>query len=122
MTCADELQFKPSREWKKSPSFSFCPHTIMHGSGFIMRCTDPGKYYKYSSVVGVVIGPRALWCSSKMHLMYYLNDKGERVYTLKKVDVNNKPTFSAHPGNVAVVRLLSVNELLLSLSQSSVLT
>ncbi|XP_011300005.1 uncharacterized protein Nop10 [Fopius arisanus] len=33
----------------------------------------------------------------KMYLMYYLNEKGERVYTLKKVDPNGKPTLSAHP-------------------------
>lgn len=29
--------------------------------------------------------------------MYYLNEKGERVYTLKKIDPNGKPTMSAHP-------------------------
>jgi len=32
-----------------------------------------------------------------MYLMYYLNNEGERVYTLKHVDPNGKPTFSAHP-------------------------
>ncbi|XP_014613392.1 PREDICTED: H/ACA ribonucleoprotein complex subunit 3 [Polistes canadensis] len=32
-----------------------------------------------------------------MYLMYYLNEKGERVYTLKKIDPNGKPTMSAHP-------------------------
>ncbi|KFM56673.1 H/ACA ribonucleoprotein complex subunit 3, partial [Stegodyphus mimosarum] len=32
-----------------------------------------------------------------MLLMYYLNEKGERVYTLNKFDPNGKPTFSAHP-------------------------
>lgn len=32
-----------------------------------------------------------------MHLMYYLNEKGERVYTLNKSDPSGKPTFSAHP-------------------------
>ena len=33
-----------------------------------------------------------------MHLMYYLNDKGERVYTLLKVsDKTGAPTESAHP-------------------------
>ncbi|ORZ02170.1 H/ACA ribonucleo protein complex subunit 3 [Syncephalastrum racemosum] len=32
-----------------------------------------------------------------MYLMYYLNDKGERVYTLKKVDPNGRATKSAHP-------------------------
>lgn len=35
---------------------------------------------------------------SSMHLMYYLSEQGERVYTLKKTDFNNKPTHSAHPG------------------------
>merc|ERR1712071_412603 len=33
----------------------------------------------------------------RMYLMYYLNNEGERVYTLKHVDPNGKPTFSAHP-------------------------
>lgn len=32
-----------------------------------------------------------------MHLMYFFNDKGERVYTMKKVDFKGKSTFSAHP-------------------------
>ncbi|KZC10833.1 PREDICTED: H/ACA ribonucleoprotein complex subunit 3 [Dufourea novaeangliae] len=32
-----------------------------------------------------------------MYLMYYLNETGDRVYTLKKVDPNGKPTLSAHP-------------------------
>ncbi|CAH3153939.1 unnamed protein product [Porites lobata] len=32
-----------------------------------------------------------------MHLMYYLNDKGKRVYTLKKIDPSGHPTKSAHP-------------------------
>ncbi|CDS08337.1 Putative H/ACA ribonucleoprotein complexFT subunit 3 [Lichtheimia ramosa] len=32
-----------------------------------------------------------------MYLMYYLNDKGDRVYTLKKVDPKGMPTKSAHP-------------------------
>ncbi|EIE82756.1 H/ACA ribonucleoprotein complex subunit 3 [Rhizopus delemar RA 99-880] len=32
-----------------------------------------------------------------MYLMYYLNDQGERVYTLKKVDPKGLPTKSAHP-------------------------
>ena len=33
-----------------------------------------------------------------MHLMYYLNEKGERVYTLKKSHgEEEQPTLSAHP-------------------------
>lgn len=32
-----------------------------------------------------------------MHLKFYLNEKGERVYTLKNVDSSGKPTVSAHP-------------------------
>ncbi|KAI8887304.1 H/ACA ribonucleoprotein complex subunit 3 [Backusella circina FSU 941] len=32
-----------------------------------------------------------------MYLMYYLNDSGERVYTLKKTDPKGLPTKSAHP-------------------------
>ncbi|KAL9062394.1 MAG: hypothetical protein Q9157_008958 [Trypethelium eluteriae] len=32
-----------------------------------------------------------------MHLMYYINDKGERVYTIAKTDPSGKPTKSAHP-------------------------
>ncbi|KAF7391504.1 hypothetical protein HZH68_011047 [Vespula germanica] len=33
----------------------------------------------------------------RMYLMYYLNENGDRVYTLKKLDPNGKPTMSAHP-------------------------
>jgi H/ACA ribonucleoprotein complex subunit 3 len=32
-----------------------------------------------------------------MYLMYYLNEIGERVYTLNKTDPKGNPTFSAHP-------------------------
>ncbi|KAI9555109.1 hypothetical protein GHT06_017624 [Daphnia sinensis] len=32
-----------------------------------------------------------------MYLMYYLNENGDRVYTLKRVDPQGKPTISAHP-------------------------
>jgi len=32
-----------------------------------------------------------------MHLMYYLNDEGKRVYTLKKESPEGKTTESAHP-------------------------
>ncbi|UJR35461.1 hypothetical protein I4U23_028217 [Adineta vaga] len=32
-----------------------------------------------------------------MFLMYYLSEKGERVYTFKKVDPSGNPTQSAHP-------------------------
>jgi len=33
-----------------------------------------------------------------MHLMYYIDDDGKRVYTLKKQeDESEKPTLSAHP-------------------------
>ncbi|KAI9297123.1 nucleolar RNA-binding protein Nop10p [Neoconidiobolus thromboides FSU 785] len=32
-----------------------------------------------------------------MYLMYYLNDEGKRVYTLKKKAPNGQPTKSAHP-------------------------
>ncbi|KAI9027333.1 H/ACA ribonucleoprotein complex subunit 3 [Phycomyces nitens] len=32
-----------------------------------------------------------------MYLMYYLNDQGERVYTLKKTSPSGFPTKSAHP-------------------------
>ncbi|KAG0171158.1 snoRNP complex protein [Apophysomyces sp. BC1034] len=32
-----------------------------------------------------------------MYLMYFMNDKGERVYTLKKVDPSGRATHSAHP-------------------------
>ncbi|CAH8439768.1 unnamed protein product [Schistosoma intercalatum] len=32
-----------------------------------------------------------------MLLRYYLDSNGERVYTLKSFDPENKPTFSAHP-------------------------
>ncbi|KAG2232013.1 H/ACA ribonucleoprotein complex subunit 3 [Thamnidium elegans] len=32
-----------------------------------------------------------------MYLMYYLDPKGERIYTLKKTDPTGLPTKSAHP-------------------------
>lgn len=37
-----------------------------------------------------------------MYLMYYLDDKGNRVYTLQKMDPNGKPTLSAHPARFSV--------------------
>jgi len=37
---------------------------------------------------------RVFW---SMHLMYYMDDKGHRVYTLKKETPDGKPTESAHP-------------------------
>lgn len=36
-----------------------------------------------------------------MHLMYYMNAAGRRVYTLKKEAPNGEITFSAHPGKRA---------------------
>ncbi|EDQ91325.1 uncharacterized protein MONBRDRAFT_14965 [Monosiga brevicollis MX1] len=32
-----------------------------------------------------------------MFLMYYLNESGDRVYTLNKTDPKGQPTISAHP-------------------------
>eukprot|EP00117_Sycon_ciliatum_P021218 scpid95765/ scgid18661/ H/ACA ribonucleoprotein complex subunit 3; Nucleolar protein 10; Nucleolar protein family A member 3; snoRNP protein NOP10 len=32
-----------------------------------------------------------------MHLMYYMDDAGKRIYTLKKSGPDGKPTKSAHP-------------------------
>jgi H/ACA ribonucleoprotein complex subunit 3 len=32
-----------------------------------------------------------------MHLMFYLDAGGKRIYTLKKEDPSGKPTQSAHP-------------------------
>ena len=32
-----------------------------------------------------------------MHLMYHLDEAGNRVYTLKKADPETNPTLSAHP-------------------------
>ncbi|XP_059613386.1 H/ACA ribonucleoprotein complex subunit 3 [Phlebotomus argentipes] len=32
-----------------------------------------------------------------MYLMYYLNEKGERIYTLNKSSPTSYPTLSAHP-------------------------
>lgn len=32
-----------------------------------------------------------------MFLQFYLNEKGDRVYTLKKLDPSDQPTSSAHP-------------------------
>ncbi|KAJ8941933.1 hypothetical protein NQ318_013266 [Aromia moschata] len=36
-----------------------------------------------------------------MYLMYYLDESGNRVYTLKKTDPSGKPTVSAHPVNAS---------------------
>ena len=32
-----------------------------------------------------------------MHLKYYLDSEGKRVYTLQNVDPEGKPTLNAHP-------------------------
>jgi len=32
-----------------------------------------------------------------MYLMYYLDDQGNRIYTLKKQGPDGRPTISAHP-------------------------
>ncbi|KAM4809371.1 H/ACA ribonucleoprotein complex subunit 3 [Rhinophrynus dorsalis] len=32
-----------------------------------------------------------------MFLQYYLNEQGERVYTMKKISPDGQPTSSAHP-------------------------
>ncbi|XP_048373677.1 H/ACA ribonucleoprotein complex subunit 3 [Sphaerodactylus townsendi] len=32
-----------------------------------------------------------------MFLQFYLNEQGDRVYTLKKIDPSGQPTCSAHP-------------------------
>ncbi|XP_048827642.1 H/ACA ribonucleoprotein complex subunit 3 [Brienomyrus brachyistius] len=32
-----------------------------------------------------------------MFLQYFLNENGDRVYTLKKLDASGQPTCSAHP-------------------------
>lgn len=32
-----------------------------------------------------------------MYLRYYLNESGERVYTMQQESPEGKPTFSAHP-------------------------
>ena len=33
-----------------------------------------------------------------MHLRYYTDENGKRVYTLKSSTEDNLPTFNAHPG------------------------
>jgi hypothetical protein len=61
-------------------------------------------HYLYSHLRGAV--PAAvltgeITCQQSrgaMHLYYYMNDEGKRVYTLKKKDPEGKPTCSAHPG------------------------
>lgn len=35
-----------------------------------------------------------------MHLMYYLDKDGKRVYTLKKSNPEGTATVSAHPGTI----------------------
>lgn len=34
-----------------------------------------------------------------MHLRYYTNEKGERIYTLKTILDDGSYTLNAHPGN-----------------------
>merc|ERR1712216_592887 len=47
------------------------------------------------------MGSCVAWCfwslSATMHLMYHLDEAGNRVYTLKKADPETNPTLSAHP-------------------------
>ncbi|KAG0441456.1 hypothetical protein HPB47_015941 [Ixodes persulcatus] len=44
------------------------------------------------------LGARSLFYSGfTMLLMYYLDESGNRVYTLKHVSPTGKPTLSAHP-------------------------
>ncbi|XP_073972469.1 nop10 ribonucleoprotein [Rhodnius prolixus] len=38
-----------------------------------------------------------------MLLKYYLNEKGERVYTFQKIDPSGRPTMSAHPARYSPV-------------------
>merc|ERR1712241_429251 len=35
--------------------------------------------------------------TTTMHLKYYLDGEGKRVYTLQQIDPSGKPTLSAHP-------------------------
>lgn len=42
-----------------------------------------------------------------MHLRYYLNEQGKRVYTLKMVLENGEYTLNAHPGCVNECLLVS---------------
>ncbi|XP_020277601.1 H/ACA ribonucleoprotein complex subunit 3 [Pseudomyrmex gracilis] len=37
-----------------------------------------------------------------MYLLYYLDENGNRVYTLKKKDPKGQPTQSAHPARFSV--------------------
>ncbi|CAL1287401.1 unnamed protein product [Larinioides sclopetarius] len=48
-----------------------------------------------------------------MLLMYYLNENGDRVYTLNKVDPNGKPTLSAHPARFSPVDPYSKQRILI---------
>ncbi|XP_068520677.1 H/ACA ribonucleoprotein complex subunit 3 [Anas acuta] len=41
--------------------------------------------------------PFSLLAAAAMFLQYYHNERGERVYTLKKTSPAGSPTFSAHP-------------------------
>lgn len=40
-----------------------------------------------------------------MHLMYYLDKDGKRVYTLKKSNPEGTATVSAHPGMILLLAL-----------------
>jgi hypothetical protein len=43
-----------------------------------------------------------------MHLRYYLNEEGKRVYTLKTVLEDGQYTFNAHPGTESCVTFSSL--------------
>lgn len=46
-----------------------------------------------------------------MHLMFYLDSNGNRVYTMKKEDPSGAPTLSAHPGGFYLPDIAKVNAL-----------
>ncbi|CAI5671774.1 H/ACA ribonucleoprotein complex subunit 3 [Oreochromis niloticus] len=48
-----------------------------------------------------------------MFLQYYLNENGDRVYTLKKVTPDGEPTSSAHPARFSPDDKFSRNRVIL---------
>ena len=50
-----------------------------------------------------------IFSEKKMYLKYYLNDDGKRVYTLKSVAPDGRPTLSAHPARFSPGKLKTLS-------------
>eukprot|EP00796_Vickermania_ingenoplastis_P005002 gene5002-3597_t len=73
-------------------------HLIPPGTtdGFLCPCGTRVLLDNMNRSSPLSLSPHLFFCLRRMHLQVYLVD-GKRVYTLKKVDPEGKPTLSAHP-------------------------